>query len=117
MSGCVEIIAIDETRLRELLNPLQDKDDLKIGYSLAHAVIRAGKTSLSHRIKTSSEVYYIVKGRGIMHINEEINEVRPGDTVYIPPGSMQYIENNGTQDLVFLCIVYPSWRAEDEETA
>lgn len=117
LSECAEITAIDETRLRELLNPLREKGYLKIGYSLAHAIIRGRTASLPHRIKTSSEVYYVLKGRGTMHINEETADVTAGDAVYIPPGSVQYIENTGTGDLVFLCIVDPSWRAEDEESA
>ena len=117
LSDCEEIAAIDETRLRELLNPLRDSSDLKVGYSLAHATVRARRASLPHKVKTSSEVYYVLKGRGIMHIDEETKAVRIGDAVYIPPGSIQYIENSGNGDLVFLCIVYPSWRAEDEEAA
>jgi mannose-6-phosphate isomerase-like protein (cupin superfamily) len=116
LSNCPEITAIDDTRLREILNLLHDNGDLKIGYSLAHAIVKARKASLPHRIKTSSEVYYVLKGSGIMHVDEETRVVSAGDSVYIPPGSTQYIENSETHDLVFLCIVYPSWRAEDEET-
>jgi len=112
---CAEITAIDDTRLRELLNPLHDKRDAKLGYSLAHATVKSKRSTLPHRIKTSSEVYYLLKGRGIMHIDDKTAETGPGDTVYIPPGSVQYIENTGNEDLSFLCIVYPSWRAEDEE--
>lgn len=112
---CVETTAIDDTRLRELLNPLHDKGNLRLGYSLAHATVKPKKTTLPHRIKTSSEVYYLLKGRGLMHIDNEIAEAGPGDVIYISPGSVQYIENTGNEDLVFLCIVYPSWRSEDEE--
>jgi mannose-6-phosphate isomerase-like protein (cupin superfamily) len=57
----------------------------------------------------------MLKGSGLMHIGDETAEAGPGDAVYIPPGSVQYIENTGNEDLAFLCIVYPSWRAEDEE--
>lgn len=50
-----------------------------------------------------------------MHIDAESSEVVAGSAVYIPPRSIQHIENTGTQDLVFLCIVDPAWRAQDEE--
>jgi len=59
-----EIIAIDETILREIINPLHDDGNLKLGYSIAHAIVKPGNASLSHRIKTSSEIYYILKGSG-----------------------------------------------------
>jgi mannose-6-phosphate isomerase-like protein (cupin superfamily) len=110
-----EIIAIDETILREIINPVHDEGNLKLGYSIAHAIVKPGNASLSHRIKTSSEIYYILKGNGCMYVDEESEDARPGDTIYVPPNAIQYIENTGDTDLVFLCIVYPSWRAEDEE--
>lgn len=49
-----------------------------------------------------------------MHLDGEVREVGPGDTVCIPPRAVQYIDNTGTGDLVFLCIVDPAWRPEDE---
>ncbi len=110
-----EITAIDDTILREIINPLHDEANLKLDYSIAHAIVKPGNASLSHRIKTSSEIYYILKGSGRMYVDEESEDVGPSDTIYVPPDAIQYIENTGDTDLVFLCIVYPSWRAEDEE--
>ena len=49
-----------------------------------------------------------------MHINSQIEQVEEGSTIYIPPQSIQFIENAGSQDLVFLCIVDPAWKKEDE---
>ena len=112
-----EIIAIDDTILREIINPLHDDRNLNLGYSIAHAIVKPGNASLSHRIKTSSEIYYILTGRGRMYVDEETEDVGAGDTIYVPPNAIQHIENTGDTDLVFLCIVYPSWRAEDEELA
>ncbi|MDY6965395.1 MAG: cupin domain-containing protein [Halobacteriota archaeon] len=109
---CEEITAGDNTRLRELLNPL--KEDIKIRYSLAHAEVEPGKITYPHRLKTT-EVYYILKGEGEMYIDDEVKEVRPGQAIYIPPNSIQKIKNIGKYTLVFLCIVDPAWKAEDEE--
>lgn len=112
LKDCREFIAGDETLLRELLHP--DKEDLQICYSLAHAVVKKGKTSLPHTLKTS-EVYYILEGDGIMYINNEQAEIHSGMAIYIPPHSKQHIKNTGNSDLKFLCIVDPAWRKEDEE--
>ena len=112
LKDCPEFTAGDATRLRELFNPL--KDALALRYSLAHATVAPGKTSLLHRLKTS-EVYYILEGEGEMRIDGERAKVVPGDAVYIPPGATQQITNTGRDDLVFICIVDPAWRAEDEE--
>ena len=112
LQHCEEFIAGDNSRLRELLHP--DKADIAIRYSLAHAVIKPGSTSTPHMLRTS-EVYYILEGEGIMHINNESARVSPGQAVYIPPHARQYIKNTGRSDLIFLCIVDPAWRCEDEE--
>ncbi len=108
---CPEFIAGDNCTLREILHP--DKENLALRYSLAHAIVKPGDTTWEHRLRTS-EVYYILEGDGIMHINGESAPVRPGSTVYIPPKAKQRITNSGKADLRFICIVDPAWRKEDE---
>ena len=112
VKNCQEIIAGDNVLLRELLNPL--KQDVAINYSLALAKVKQGEITLAHRL-TSSEVYYILEGEGEMYINNEKEKVNVGQAIYIPPNSVQRIKNTGLNDLVFLCIVDPAWRKEDEE--
>ena len=111
LSGCKEITAGDGTRLRELFNPL--RDGLKLGYSLAHARVSPGQSTIPHRLG-SSEVYYILEGEGVTNIDGESAAVHAGHALYIPPGAVQHIRNTGTRELVFLCMVDPAWRAEDE---
>lgn len=112
LEDCQEFIAGDKSILRELLHP--EKSDLEIRYSLAHAKVLAGQKTQPHRLKTS-EVYYIVVGEGVMHVDDEAVQVGPSCAIYIPPRAVQYIENTGSCDLVFLCIVDPAWRPDDEE--
>jgi mannose-6-phosphate isomerase-like protein (cupin superfamily) len=102
----------DASFLKELLHP--GKDPLAIRYSLARAEVGPGGRTRPHRL-AGSEGYVILEGRGIMHIGAEAAEVGPGDTVYIPPGEVQHIENTGGTRLAFLCIVDPAWTAAGEE--
>lgn len=111
LNNCPEFIAGDSTLLRELLHP--DKQPLALGYSLAHATVPVGETSQAHSLSTS-EVYYILSGTGEMFIGDETQIVEPGDAVYIPPNARQFIRNNSSEPLVFICIVDPAWRKEDE---
>ncbi|MEL6471269.1 MAG: cupin domain-containing protein [Cyanobacteria bacterium J06623_4] len=111
LNDCEEFVAGDSTLLRELLHP--DKHPLDLRYSLAHATLPVGETSDPHSLKTS-EVYYILAGEGTMHIDDETQQVGPGDAVYIPPNAKQYIHSCGTEPLVFLAIVDPAWQVEDE---
>jgi mannose-6-phosphate isomerase-like protein (cupin superfamily) len=114
LKNCEEIIAADKSVLREILHP--KNEPVRIRYSIAHALVRPGETTLPHRMKTT-EVYYILEGQGIMHIEDESEKVFPGQAVYILPGSKQYIMNTGNFDLKFLCMVDPAWRSEDEVPA
>jgi mannose-6-phosphate isomerase-like protein (cupin superfamily) len=111
LTECEEFVAGDGTLLRELLHP--DKQPLELRYSLAHAIVPIGQTSIPHSL-TTAEVYYIISGRGEMHINGETQIVEPGDAVYIPPNAKQFIDNFGEEPLVFICLVDPAWRKEDE---
>jgi mannose-6-phosphate isomerase-like protein (cupin superfamily) len=113
LKSCEEIVAGDNTRLRELFHP--DRSYRFSGrYSLAHATIPVGEASLEHRLKTS-EVYYILSGTGMMHVDSGTAPVETGCAIEIPPGSIQWLENTGPDDLRFLCVVDPAWKSEDEE--
>jgi len=112
LKDCAEVTAGDRTRLRELLHPARDA--VSVRYSLAVAWLAPGKRSQAHRLKTA-EVYYLVRGNGVMHIGKEAAEVTSGDAVYIPPVAAQWLENTGKEEIEFLCIVDPAWRPEDEQ--
>lgn len=111
LADCEEFVAGDGTQLRELLHP--DKQAIALRYSLAHAILPVGQTSLPHAL-TTSEVYYILSGMGEMHIDGEISVLHPGDAVYIPPNAKQFVRNIADEPLVFICMVDPAWRKEDE---
>jgi len=108
---CEEFTAGDNTLLREILHP--DKQDIKLSYSFAHAVVKAKLTTYLHSLKTS-EVYYILEGKGEMQIDDEKQILEVGDTVYIPPNSKQCITNLLDTDLKFICMVDPAWKEDDE---
>ncbi len=105
---------VDRSLLFELLHPDKVPGAAGLSCSIAHAIVLPGESTLPHVLDRSTELYYILKGCGEMHIGNELAPVRAGQIVYIPPGSRQFIRNTGTADLVFLCIVDPKWRADDE---
>ncbi len=107
-----EFLAGDHTVLRELLHPA--KQPLELGYSVAHGTLAPGVRSKWHRL-TSSEVYYIIAGRGRLTVDDSVVSVEPGSVVYVPPGGKQFLENSGPTAIEFLCLVDPAWRLEDEE--
>ncbi len=105
--------APDGSTICELLHPARDSR-LRMGCSIARAVVAPGQATRPHRIFGSCEVYYILEGEGLMRLDGETAAVTSGQAVYVPPGALQQIENTGVGDLSFLCIVDPMWRAENE---
>ncbi len=112
LNECLEFLAGDHTRLRELLHPA--KTPLALRYSLAHGKLEPGKRSKWHRL-ASSEVYYFIAGRGVFTVGDRSVPVEPGSVVYVPPGGKQSLLNDGTVPIEFLCLVDPPWRPQDEE--
>lgn len=112
---CKYFNAPDETLICELLHPKREENDLVMNFSIAHAILKPDESSLPHRMKASVEIYFILEGKGLMHIENESKEVAPNQAIYIPPSSVQWIENIGDGDLKFLCMVNPPWNAGDEE--
>jgi len=109
----IEIIDGGEgTKIRQIFHPHNTLSGIR--FSISHCLVEAGKKSALHKMK-SSEVYYILEGEGVLHIDDVVLNVSKDQAIYIPPNSKQYIENTGKTDLNFLCIVDPAWRKEDEE--
>lgn len=81
--------------------------------SIARARVEPGVTTCWHRLKNTTERYYIISGTGIAEIgNLPPVEVNPGDTVIIPPMCKQRITNTGNSDLIFLALCTPRFLNE-----
>ena len=111
-SSEVETIPGNEgTKIKQYFHPHNTLNG--INYSLAQFTLEPGKKSSLHKIQ-SSEIYYILEGNAVLRINDESYQLKKDDSVYVPPMSEQYIENTGSANLRFLCIVEPAWKPEDE---
>jgi mannose-6-phosphate isomerase-like protein (cupin superfamily) len=112
LKDCPEFLAGDYTILREMLHPA--KAAIQTRYSLAHGRLEPGHCSKRHRLNTT-EVYYILAGRGRLRVDDEEVLVEPGMVVYVPPGATQSLSNTGPVTVEFLCLVDPAWQPQDEE--
>lgn len=111
LSKCPLILGSEGTKIKQIFHPHNTM--LGIGYSVSQCTVEPGKSSKPHKLK-SSEVYFILKGHGVLHIDDESSDIMENQAAYVPPSSRQFIENTGNADLEFLCIVEPAWKQEDE---
>ncbi len=81
--------------------------------SLAEATIPPGGATREHYHPQAEEIYYVLRGRGLMALAGEQCEVGPGDGILIPPGTRHTIRNVGHVPLVILCCCAPPYAHED----
>lgn len=62
------------------------------------------------------QCYYIIKGKGLMIIEEETKEVTAGDAVFIPSNKKHGIKNLGNEVLEYLTANSPLFSEEYENT-
>jgi len=48
---------------------------------------------------------YVLRGQAKIGIGAEVYEVKQGDVVFIPEGTMHFYENTGDEPFEFLCII------------
>ena len=111
ISEIEEIQGTEGTKIKQIFHPHNTLNGIR--YSVAYFTIEKGKRSITHKMKTS-EIYYVLEGEGILHVDDEKIDVKKDSSVYVPPMSKQHIENTGNSELRFLCIVDPAWKQDDE---
>ena len=103
-------ITADGSTIRELLNganaPLHNQ-------SLAEATLAPGQKTARHFHPRAEEIYYILSGRGMMIIGEETRAIASGAAIAIAAGAPHHIENDGAQELRFLCCCAPAYSHQD----
>ena len=62
----------------------------------------AGSMQAVHGHPDNEQVYVIVRGRGVMQVGDEMQEVTEGTLVFIPPGAAHAIKNTSDEPLVFV---------------
>jgi mannose-6-phosphate isomerase-like protein (cupin superfamily) len=67
-----------------------------------------------HAHSDSEQVYVIVRGRGVMTVGGEEEEVSAGTLVLVPPGAGHAILNTGDEPLVFVSATAPPFEMPPE---
>ena len=97
--------------ITELSNTADDPE-----LSIARARVEPGQTTRWHRLKGTTERYYMLSGKGRVEVGDLLpREVGEGDVVVIPPLCRQRITNVGSDDLIFLAICTPRFTEEAYE--
>lgn len=103
-------ITKDRSEIRSILDLT---NSTATNQSLAEAILPPGAETEEHLHPRTEEIYYVLRGRGLMSLEGERREVGPGDGILIPTGTRHKIRNIGQEPLVFLCCCAPPYSHED----
>jgi mannose-6-phosphate isomerase-like protein (cupin superfamily) len=111
-AGVAPYVTKDGAEIRELMHPAVHGNRAQ---SLAEATVPPGTETALHRHRVTEELYHVTAGAGLMTLGVDAFEVRPGDTVCIPPGTPHRIRSVGTGPLKILCCCSPAYSHDDTE--
>lgn len=72
-----------------------------------------GSMQAVHGHPDNEQVYVIVRGRGVMQVGDEMEEVSEGTLVFVLPGSAHAIKNTSDQPLVFVSATSPPFDPDE----
>ncbi len=82
-----------------------------VHHSVAQITLPPSKASRAHYHPQHEESYYILAGKGELHLGDEVQSVKVGDTILIPANMVHQIRNLATsrENLVFIAVCVPAW--------
>ncbi|NLA52470.1 MAG: cupin domain-containing protein [Clostridiales bacterium] len=64
-----------------------------------------GGCSTPGAVHSANEIYYVIKGEAVLHLGDELIDIKPGSLVFIPAGVFHSLDNKSkTEDFVLLTI-------------
>jgi mannose-6-phosphate isomerase-like protein (cupin superfamily) len=103
-------ITKDGSEIRELL---AYRNSCIQRQSLAEARVPVGGSTTPHYHPQTEEIYFILEGQGRMQVDDQSQDVNPGDAIAIPPGARHQITNIGSVPLRLLCCCAPAYEHDD----
>ncbi len=74
------------------------------GLQLALVKVKKGSLTPKHTHKDEEQAYIILKGSGVVRLNDEEKEVSERMIVYIPRGTEHEIKNTGKDELTYIYV-------------
>jgi mannose-6-phosphate isomerase-like protein (cupin superfamily) len=91
---------------------LSDEPDHKV----KRIVVRPGQRLSYQRHQQRSEHWFIVSGTALVTLDGVVCTVVPGEAIDIPRGAAHRIQNDGTEDVVFVEVQHGDYFGEDDIT-
>jgi mannose-6-phosphate isomerase-like protein (cupin superfamily) len=109
-----------------MVHYLDQTDEIPCSYGDVRRIVTGGKGGVAnvHVVRVTrgdrhfhtgyNEVYYILKGSGVVTLGEARHEIYPGAVVVIPAGVFHSLESAGRESLEFVIFGTPAMSMDDE---
>ena len=97
----------------DIIEFLKAEERNELGVSLALGTLSPISKSAKHCNTRSDEVYFIINGSGVIHLNDNRYQAPRGAVAYIPPGVPRAFGNSREDELEILCLCVPGFKEED----
>ncbi len=67
----------------------------------------------AHYHSISDEIDFVIQGQANMTIDGEVRPIKPGDLIYLPPGTVHGFDALGTENLLVLVVFAPPLDEKD----
>jgi len=84
---------------------LVDRHDGAPNFEMRRFTIKPGGSIPKHYHPEIEHEQYVLKGKYRIGIGDRVHEVKKGDSIFIPKGTIHWYQNVGKRDAEFLCIV------------
>ncbi|HZY45489.1 MAG TPA: phosphomannose isomerase type II C-terminal cupin domain [Anaerolineae bacterium] len=71
-------------------------------YRAKWIIVNPGKRLSLQKHQHGSEQWVVVQGSGQFTLNDQVRSIKTGDSLFIPPGAIQRVQNIGTNDLIII---------------
>lgn len=83
------------------------------GMDLGILHLQPRSKTLPNRHPRSEEMFYMLKGKGTITVEEETEEIEAGVAIYIPENVIHHFENTQDEEMIFILVHAPPEDAED----
>lgn len=103
-------------RWREVFRPWGSYDVLTYGerYKVKHVFVKPGGSLSLQKHKHRSEHWVVIKGKGLVTLDDKVFELERNHSVYIPLGAVHRLENPYTEDLELIEVQSGLYVGEDD---
>lgn len=94
-----------EKAVRTEVDWLVDRHDGAANFEMRRFTIKPGGSIPKHYHPDIEHEQYVLKGEYRVGIGDRVHEVKEGDSIFIPQGTLHWYQNTGEGDAEFLCII------------